>query len=153
MLRRLYDWTMSLAARPAAEAWLALISFIETATFGAGLGTVRASSFAAALLSNVGLTGTALFLLFLYSLLKAAARSKLVNRENRAIGMAAVFASVAQIASATISGSSTDLGLLFSITAGLASGCLTAPYGQQNRMTRLQRTPASLMSTPVFPSR
>jgi hypothetical protein len=77
----------------------------------------------------------------------------LVNRENRAIGMAAVFASVAQIASATISGSSTDLGLLFSITAGLASGCLTAPYPLTNRMARLQRTPASLMSTPVFSSR
>ncbi len=136
-------------------AWntLALISFVETATFGAGLGTVRASSFAAALLSNVGLTGTALFLLFLYSLLMAAARSKLVNRENRAIGMAAVFASVAQIASATISGSSTDLGLLFSITAGLASGCLATPYALPNRMARLQRTPASLMSTPVFSSR
>jgi len=33
MLRRLYDWTMSLAARPAAEAWLALISFIESSIF------------------------------------------------------------------------------------------------------------------------
>lgn len=33
MLRRLYDWTMSLAARPAAEAWLALIAFIESSVF------------------------------------------------------------------------------------------------------------------------
>jgi membrane protein YqaA with SNARE-associated domain len=33
MLRRLYDWTMSLAARPAAEAWLALISFVESSIF------------------------------------------------------------------------------------------------------------------------
>jgi membrane protein YqaA with SNARE-associated domain len=33
MLRRLYDWTMSLAARPAAEAWLALIAFIESSIF------------------------------------------------------------------------------------------------------------------------
>ena len=33
MLRRLYDWTMSLAARPAAAAWLALIAFIESSIF------------------------------------------------------------------------------------------------------------------------
>jgi membrane protein YqaA with SNARE-associated domain len=33
MLRRLYDWTMSLAARPAAEAWLALIAFVESSIF------------------------------------------------------------------------------------------------------------------------
>lgn len=33
MLRRLYDWTMSLAARPAAEAWLAVIAFIESSIF------------------------------------------------------------------------------------------------------------------------
>ncbi|MGO7624355.1 hypothetical protein ACC687_41050, partial [Rhizobium ruizarguesonis] len=33
---------------------LALISFVDTATFGAGLGTVRASIFIAALLSYAG---------------------------------------------------------------------------------------------------
>lgn len=33
MLRRLYDWTMSLAVRPAAEAWLALIAFVESSIF------------------------------------------------------------------------------------------------------------------------
>jgi membrane protein YqaA with SNARE-associated domain len=33
MLRRLYDWTLSLAARPMAEAWLALIAFIESSVF------------------------------------------------------------------------------------------------------------------------
>jgi hypothetical protein len=136
-------------------AWntLALISFVETSTFGAGLGTVRSSSFVAALLSNVGLTGTVLFLLFLYSLLMATARSKLAGSESRAIGMAGVFACIAQIASATISGSSTDLGLLFSITAGLASGCLTVPYAMPRRMNRPQGSPASLMSAPVFSSR
>jgi hypothetical protein len=107
---------------------LALISFVETSTFGAGLGTVRASSFIAALLSNVGLCGTLLFAVFLYSLLTAARRHPSGNRQDRAIGIAAVFASIAQIAVAMISGSSTDLGLLFSITAGLAAGCLAAPH-------------------------
>jgi membrane protein YqaA with SNARE-associated domain len=33
MLRRAYLWTMALAARKSAEAWLALISFIESSVF------------------------------------------------------------------------------------------------------------------------
>jgi membrane protein YqaA with SNARE-associated domain len=33
MLRKLYDWTLSLAARPAAEIWLAVIAFIESSVF------------------------------------------------------------------------------------------------------------------------
>jgi membrane protein YqaA with SNARE-associated domain len=33
MLRRLYDWTMALAARKTAEAWLAVTAFIESSFF------------------------------------------------------------------------------------------------------------------------
>jgi membrane protein YqaA with SNARE-associated domain len=33
MLRRLYDWTLSLAARRTAEYWLAVIAFIESSVF------------------------------------------------------------------------------------------------------------------------
>ena len=33
MLRRLYDWTLSLAARKSAEKWLAIIAFIESSFF------------------------------------------------------------------------------------------------------------------------
>jgi membrane protein YqaA with SNARE-associated domain len=33
MLKRLYDWTMALAARKTAEAWLAVIAFIESSIF------------------------------------------------------------------------------------------------------------------------
>jgi membrane protein YqaA with SNARE-associated domain len=33
MLRRLYDWTLSLAARPTAEGWLAVIAFVESSVF------------------------------------------------------------------------------------------------------------------------
>lgn len=33
MLRRLYDWTMSLAARKSSEKWLAVIAFIESSVF------------------------------------------------------------------------------------------------------------------------
>ncbi|MBB6224616.1 hypothetical protein [Rhizobium leguminosarum] len=118
-------------------AWntLALIAFVDTATFGAGLGTVRASSFIAALLSNVGVTGTALFAVFVYSLVRAAGRYKSGDRETHAIGTAAVMASIAQIGSAAISGSGTDLGLLFSTSAGLAAGCLAGAYVPRHRAT------------------
>jgi membrane protein YqaA with SNARE-associated domain len=33
MIRKLYDWTLSLAARKTAEAWLAVIAFIESSVF------------------------------------------------------------------------------------------------------------------------
>jgi len=33
MLKRLYDWTLSLAARKSAEIWLAVIAFIESSVF------------------------------------------------------------------------------------------------------------------------
>lgn len=33
MLRALYDWTLSLAARKSAESWLAVIAFIESSVF------------------------------------------------------------------------------------------------------------------------
>lgn len=33
MLRRLYDWTMALAARKTAEWWLAVIAFVESSVF------------------------------------------------------------------------------------------------------------------------
>lgn len=33
MLRRLYDWTLSLAARKSAETWLAVIAFVESSFF------------------------------------------------------------------------------------------------------------------------
>jgi membrane protein YqaA with SNARE-associated domain len=33
LLRRLYDWTLSLAGKPAAKVWLAFISFLESSIF------------------------------------------------------------------------------------------------------------------------
>lgn len=143
-------------------AWntLALTAFVETATFGGGLGTVRASSFPAALLSNIGVAGTVLFFVFLHSLLNAARSKKLPERpdrtiEDRTIGLAAIFASMAQIASATVSASGIDLGLLFSTTAGLAAGCLTRPGAARERFAQphLSRTSASLTTLPVLVSR
>ena len=33
MLKRLYDWTLALAARETAETWLAVIAFVESSVF------------------------------------------------------------------------------------------------------------------------
>ena len=33
MLKKLYDWTLSLAGRKTAEAWLAIIAFVESSVF------------------------------------------------------------------------------------------------------------------------
>jgi membrane protein YqaA with SNARE-associated domain len=33
MIRRLYEWTMSLAGRPRAELWLAIVAFVESSFF------------------------------------------------------------------------------------------------------------------------
>lgn len=33
MLKRLYEWTMSLAAKPRAELWLAIVAFVESSFF------------------------------------------------------------------------------------------------------------------------
>ncbi|MBP1853189.1 hypothetical protein [Rhizobium halophytocola] len=106
-------------------AWnaLALISFLETDTFGAGLGTVRASSFPVALLSNVGIIGTLLFLIFLFQLIRVVQNARAGHGlRNNESALAALMASLSLIASASISGSSTDLSLLFSVTAGLVAG-------------------------------
>lgn len=106
-------------------AWntLALMAFLDTSGFGAGLGSVRASSFVAALLSNVGLPGTILFGIFAYRLFfRSGSISE--DRETRAIRMAAIASCISQIASATVSSSGIDLGLMFSITAAMAVGRL-----------------------------
>ncbi|WP_313614969.1 hypothetical protein [Agrobacterium sp.] len=134
---------------------LSLISFLETSTFGGGLGTVRASSFLFALLSNVGLIGTLLFTIFFYSMVKLYWKpSKTISSQHRAIGMAAIMACISQVVSATVSGSSTDLGLLFSIMAALAIGCLSpafAPVSRQLEMGVFYPFPNMSAKTPIGP--
>jgi hypothetical protein len=89
---------------------------------GAGLGAVRASSFVVALLANTGVAGTLLFILFVYRLFAPARGLDMRRLDEAAIGRAALMSALSQIFSATIAGSSTDLGLLFSLTSGLAAG-------------------------------
>jgi hypothetical protein len=99
----------------------ALVTFLDTAGLGAGVGSVRASSFIVALAASVGLPGILLFVAFLFRqsrILSVQAGSRTAEAIVMRAGGAAC---LAQFIAATISAGGTDLGLFFSIAAGLAS--------------------------------
>ncbi|MEN3794739.1 hypothetical protein [Fulvimarina sp. MAC3] len=99
----------------------ALISFADTAGLGGGLGSIRTSSFVVALLSNVGLPGTLIFVLFFISL----ARLALAETRKRTLDpvvIAGLTSCFALIAAAAISAGAVDLGIMFCLYAGLATG-------------------------------
>ncbi|MGJ8545974.1 MAG: hypothetical protein ACSHWZ_11070 [Sulfitobacter sp.] len=109
----------------------ALRTFWDTSGFGAGLGSARSSSFALTLLSNLGLAGFVLFAAFVLSLLRgetgwrgARDAQSLAAAQVARAGKAGCFA---VLASAVLSGSVYDLGLLFYFLAGMVAGhCLPA---------------------------
>lgn len=96
-----------------------LSNFFDSYGLGVGLGTVRTSSFAVALLSNVGVPGTIFFLLFLLAgVLLARGTARTYEAD---VGLAARNGCLCLIVGALISGSTVDLGLIFFIMAGLRS--------------------------------
>ncbi|THV10205.1 hypothetical protein [Rhizobium rhizophilum] len=106
-------------------------NFFDSYGLGVGLGTVRTSSFAVALLSNVGVPGTMFFLLFL---LTGVLLPRGIPRSYEAdVGLATRNGCLCLILGALISGSTVDLGLIFFVMAGL---CSAVPLGV--------RVPASL---------
>ncbi|WP_048645964.1 O-antigen ligase family protein [Nitratireductor soli] len=97
--------------------------FQDTWGLGAGLGSARASSYALVLLSNVGIVGAALFVLFIGSLLlqrggKGAFETATVRAAKAGL--------VAGLCEAMVSGTVYDLGLLFYVLAGAI-----ASFGRQ----------------------
>lgn len=99
--------------------------FFDTSGLGAGVGSVRASSFLVALLSNVGVVGTALYAAFLLAVLRGDRRP--VDDPYRGAVEAAAQASCgALLASAAISSGGVDLGLPFYLLAGIGSSRLHA---------------------------
>lgn len=112
-----------------------LSNFWDSYGFGVGLGTVRTSSFAVALLSNVGVFGTIFFLAFLLTAViwpRGEARSYEAD-----VGLAARNGCLCLIVGALISGSTVDLGLIFFIMAGLRSAVPEAsPSGSQSMAIR-----------------
>jgi hypothetical protein len=100
--------------------WQALVNFSDTMWLGAGVGSVRGSSFPAVVLGSMGLFGAITYLAFFACLFFV--------RSGRWTGPLAIQQSAArwacfsQLAAAVVGGGSVDLGLLFFSFAGLACG-------------------------------
>ena len=110
----------------------ALVAFLDTVGWGAGVGSVRASSFIVALAAAVGLPGVFLFGAFLFRLWRAPATQIPLKVPDAIVMRAAAMACFAQFIAAMVSAGGTDLGLYFSIMAGVAS----APIALRNPLTR-----------------
>lgn len=94
-------------------------NFVETYGFGLGMGTVRASSFALILLADLGVLGTAFYLIFLLYALRGQRPRRATTTS--AISAAAAQGALAALAGAIISGATFDLGPLFYLLAAAAS--------------------------------
>ena len=99
----------------------ALVTFLDTSGMGAGVGSVRASSFIVALAASVGLPGVLLFAAFLFRIWRTASVHARSSSAEAIVMRAGTAACLAQFIAATISAAGTDLGLFFSVAAGLAS--------------------------------
>ena len=99
----------------------ALQNLIDTRFMGAGLGSVRASSWLMATLASLGIIGTGLFFAFIVSvLLRGAARSHPDARFT--VVRALQSACIALLISACLTGATPDLGIFFFAVCGLAAG-------------------------------
>jgi hypothetical protein len=97
----------------------ALQSFFDTYGFGFGNGSGRASSFIIAVLANLGLIGTALFIMFFLGVFFDPSRSGLTLQE-QAARKGAKSMCLAWIIGSTVSAPLIDLGLSFYAFAALA---------------------------------
>jgi hypothetical protein len=98
----------------------ALQTFFDTYGFGAGNGSLRASSFPLAVLGSLGIVGAILFGLFFAGVFFAKAQLWNSNRIDDANRQAAKSACVAILITATISNPLTDMGLSFFVFAAIA---------------------------------
>jgi hypothetical protein len=98
----------------------ALRNFFETYGFGAGIGSVRASSFSLAVLANLGLFGSFTYAAFLASLFFGRTR---VSDEIAPYRTASQWSCFALIVASCLSGALIDLGLFFFFMAGFIGAC------------------------------
>jgi hypothetical protein len=96
----------------------ALTNVADTRGFGAGVGSVRASSFPVAVLGNIGVFGAFTYGAFLCAALLS--RRRWADPFASAVQNSARYACAAQLAAASVSGSFIDLDLPFFIFAALA---------------------------------
>ena len=106
------------------QAWQ---TFIDTAGVGAGVGSARASSFVLVLLSNLGIIGSTLFLMFVWSCVGKALTAPSANSVAAASGQGVLALLCGSMASATV----LDLGVLFYLLAGFAASG-TCPQHRAN---------------------
>ena len=97
----------------------AIANAFDTYGLGAGLGSVKSSSFLTSSLGNVGVTGLLAFAGFFATMLVRAGSTR-EKPEIAILRHAAASGCVALLVAASISGGSIDLGLLFCVLAGLA---------------------------------
>ncbi len=98
----------------------AMVNFSDTLSFGAGLGSVRASSWLAACLGSIGLIGTGCYIAFLISLLRLPCPPEPQLRDSTLRGLKS--ACLAVLFSAMLTHATPDLGVIFFALAGLAAG-------------------------------
>lgn len=119
----------------------AIQSFWDTAGFGAGLGSVRTSSFLVAMISNVGTIGTSLYCMYLLCVVKPNGPAA-SNDDVSAIRRASRAACIAILIAACITLGSLDLGIFFTVFAGLSTSARSAPRAYPVPPSVLQSRPA-----------
>jgi len=98
----------------------AIQNFFDTFGFGVGIGSLRASSFPIAVISNFGIVGTVLFSLFFITVFIGRRKAQHTDRIDDAYRRASKSACLAWLVTATVSGALVDLGLTFFAFAALA---------------------------------
>ena len=96
-----------------------MLNLIDTYGVGVGIGGARASSFVVAILSNLGLVGSTLFLLFCISAFFAGNTS--LSPNDKKIVLATRLAAAMIFIAASISGTMVDLGISFYVFAGISA--------------------------------
>jgi hypothetical protein len=97
----------------------ALRVFLDTDGFGAGIGSLRASSFPVAVLASIGVVGALTYGAFLFCILCGPGED--VGTIEDAFRLSARWACLALLIAASIAASFLDLGLVFFVFAALAS--------------------------------
>ncbi|WP_380058325.1 hypothetical protein ACFE33_06680 [Falsihalocynthiibacter sp. SS001] len=98
----------------------ALTNFVDTYLLGAGLGSIRASNWLIACLGSIGVIGTALYLMFLYSVVRVPVPRGDIDA--RALISGLKVGRIALFISAMLTIPTPDLGIFFFALAGLIVG-------------------------------
>ena len=131
-----------------------LRAFIETYGLGAGVGSVRTSSFLVGVMANLGLIGLVLFGVFFMRLFleDVSKRSRLANDESHQYASAGRAGCFAILIASAVSSSSVDLGIHFYVMAGIACASLFYRTGiQEQYYTPPQAAPPASAGPPLRP--